>query len=91
PSGSPPRSGVKFWKYCYQMGEHGIQKGAIIVAVNGNLVENLGQYKFLILSTLDPQLTLTTYQNGQYQTIQNYFIGQVLGGADQIQTFQPSA
>lgn len=91
PSGSPPRSGVKFRKYCYQMGEHGIQKDAIIVAVNGNLVENLGQYKFLILSTLDPQLTLTTYQNGQYQTIQNYFIGQVLGGADQIQTFQPSA
>jgi len=64
-----PAKGMKFGGRSARLEEAGIKPGAIVVAVEGYLVENQRQYLTVRSLSLEDPMSLVVFQDGKYQTL----------------------
>lgn len=79
PLEGPPARGVGFQSYSVNANDAGIQRDAVIVAIQGIAVENTAQYYLARSLTLEETLTLVVYQGGAYRTVTVFLPGQLFG------------
>ncbi|MBI1751393.1 MAG: hypothetical protein HY014_17465 [Acidobacteria bacterium] len=65
----PPRTGVTLATTPAWVEKRGLQRGAVIVAIEGRRIENQAQYLALREVGLDDELDLVVFQNGRYQPL----------------------